>query len=157
MNEQARPAEILLIEDSPSDAELTRVALSEGKIDNDLHHVKDGVEAMAFLRREGQYSSEPRPDLILLDLNLPKKSGLEVLREIRADPQLHPLVVVILTTSRDEKDVLDAYGLNVNAYITKPVDIDQFFRAVACLDQFFFRVVTLPPNSAPGNPRASGE
>jgi CheY-like chemotaxis protein len=144
MNEHARPAEILLVEDSPSDADLTRAALQEGKLDNNLHHVKDGVEALAFLRREGPYAGAPRPDLVLLDLNLPKKSGLEVLRDIRSDPQLRRLVVVILTTSRDEKDVLDAYGLNVNAYITKPVDIEQFFRTIACLDDFFLRVVTLP-------------
>jgi CheY-like chemotaxis protein len=144
MNEHARPAEILLVEDSPSDADLTRAALQEGKIDNNLHHVKDGIEAMAFLRREGTHARASRPDLILLDLNLPKKSGLEVLRDIRSDQHLKSLVVVILTTSRDEKDVLEAYGLNVNAYITKPVDIEQFFRTIACLDKFFFRVVTLP-------------
>ena len=146
MNDRARPAEILLVEDSPSDAELTRVAIQEGKIDNNLHHVKDGAEAMAFLRREGPYASAPRPDLILLDLNLPKKSGLEVLREIRSDPQLKSLVVTILTTSRDENDILDAYGLNVNAYITKPVDLKQFFQTITSLDHFFLRVVTLPPN-----------
>jgi CheY-like chemotaxis protein len=144
MNEHARPAEILLVEDSPSDADLTRAALQEGKIDNNLHHVKDGIEALAFLRREGPHAEAPRPDLILLDLNLPKKSGLEVLRDIRSDRQLKSLVVVILTTSSDEKDVLDAYGLNVNAYIRKPVDIEQFFRTIACLDKFFFRIVTLP-------------
>jgi CheY-like chemotaxis protein len=144
MNEHARPAEILLVEDSPSDADLTRAALQEGKLDNNLHHVKDGAEALAFLRREGRFAAAPRPDLILLDLNLPRKSGLEVLHDIRSDPRLRGLVVVILTTSRDEKDVLDAYGLNVNAYITKPVDVEQFFRTVACLDRFFLRVVTLP-------------
>lgn len=144
MNEQTRSAEILLVEDSPTDAELTRAAIQEGKIDNNLHHVQDGVAAMAFLRREGQYASAPRPDLILLDLNLPKKSGLEVLREIRSDPQLKSLVVTILTTSRDEKHVFDAYGLNVSAYITKPVDLGQFFQAITCLNNFFFRVVTLP-------------
>jgi len=145
MKDRARPAEILLIEDSPSDADLTRAALEEGKLDNNFSHVKDGVEAMAFLRRQGSHAGAPRPDLILLDLNLPKKSGLEVLRDIRSDPHLRGLVVVILTTSRDEKDVLEAYGLNVNAYITKPVDVEQFFRTVASLDDFFFRVVTLPP------------
>jgi CheY-like chemotaxis protein len=144
MNEHARPAEILLVEDSPSDADLTRAALQEGKLDNNLHHVKDGAEALAFLRREGRFAAAPRPDLILLDLNLPRKSGLEVLHDIRSDPQLRRLVVVILTTSRDEKDVLDAYGLNVNAYIAKPVDVEQFFRTIACLDKFFLRVVTLP-------------
>jgi two-component system, chemotaxis family, response regulator Rcp1 len=146
MNHHAQPAVILLVEDSPSDAELTRAALQEGKIDNHLHHVTDGVAALAFLRRQGAYAAAPRPDLILLDLNLPKKNGLEVLRDLRADPQLRHLVVVVLTTSRDENDVLDAYGLNVNAYITKPVDIEQFFRTIACLDKFFLRVVTLPPN-----------
>jgi CheY-like chemotaxis protein len=146
MKLHARPAEILLVEDSPSDAELTRAAFQEGKIDNNLHHVTNGVAALAFLRREGEFAAAPRPDLVLLDLNLPKKGGLEVLRDMRADPQLHHLVVVVLTTSRDEKDVLDAYGLNVNAYITKPVDIEQFFRTIACLDKFFLRVVTLPPN-----------
>lgn len=145
MNDRARAAEILLVEDSPTDAALTRAAIQEGKIDNNLYLVKDGVEALAFLRREGCYASAPRPDLILLDLNLPKKSGLEVLRDIRSDPQLKSLVVTILTTSRDENDVLDAYGLNVNAYITKPVDLGQFFRTITCLDKFFLRVVTLPP------------
>ena len=144
MNHQARPAEILLVEDSPSDADLTRAAFQEGKLDNNLHHVTDGVAALAFLRRQGEYAAAPRPDLVLLDLNLPKKGGLEVLRELRADPRLRHLVVVVLTTSRDENDVLDAYGLNVNAYITKPVDIEQFFRTIACLDKFFLRVVTLP-------------
>jgi CheY-like chemotaxis protein len=144
MNEHARPAEILLVEDSPSDADLTRAALQEGKLDNNLHHVKDSVEALAFLRHQGAHAGAPRPDLILLDLNLPRKSGLEVLRDIRSDPQLKSLVVVILTTSRDEKDVWDAYGLNVNAYIAKPVEIEQFFRTIACLDDCFLRVVTLP-------------
>ncbi len=146
MNERVRVVEILLVEDSPSDAELTRAAIKDGKIDSNLYRVKDGVEALAFLRREGPYASAPRPDLILLDLNLPKMSGLEVLRTIRADPQLKNLVVAILTTSKDEKDVLDAYGLNVNAYITKPVDIEQFFKTITCLDKFYFRVVTLPSN-----------
>jgi two-component system, chemotaxis family, response regulator Rcp1 len=146
MNNHARPAEILLVEDSPSDAGLTRAAFEEGKIDNNLHHVTDGVAALAFLRRQGEHAAAPRPDLVLLDLNLPKKGGMEVLRELRADPQLRHLVVVVLTTSRDENDVLDAYGLNVNAYITKPVDVEQFFRTIACLDKFFLRVVTLPPN-----------
>ena len=146
MKERARPAIILLVEDSPSDAELARAAIEEGKIDNELHQVKDGVEAMAFLRREGPYASAPRPDLILLDLNMPRKNGLEVLREIRSDPELKSLVVTILTTSHDETHVLDAYGLNVNAYIIKPVDLGQFFQTIACLDQFFLRVVTLPPN-----------
>ena len=148
MIERSRPAEILLVEDSPSDAELTRLAIQQGKIDNNLHHVKDGEEALAFLRREGQYRAAPRPDLILLDLNLPKISGLEVLRDIRSDPRLKSLVVTILTTSRDEQDILDAYGLNVNAYITKPVDLGQFFHTITSLDNFFLRIVTLPPTDA---------
>jgi len=146
MTENAKIVDILLVEDSPTDAELTRQALVGGKIDNNLHRVKDGAEALAFLRREGTYGHAPRPDLILLDLNLPKISGLEVLREIRADPNLKSLVVVVLTSSRDEQDVIAAYGLNNNAYITKPVDMNQFFQVVKDLDNFFFHVVTLPPN-----------
>ena len=146
MSENAKNVDILLVEDSPTDAELTRVALLEGKIDNTLHRVKDGAEALAFLRREGTYNQAPRPDLILLDLNLPKISGLEVLREIRSDANLKALVVVVLTTSRDEQDVLAAYGLNSNAYITKPVDMSKFCQVVKELDNFYFHVVTLPPN-----------
>lgn len=148
MTEPANSVNILLVEDSPSDADLTQQALIEGKIDNNLHRVKDGVEALAFLRREGEYAQAPRPDLILLDLNLPKKSGLEVLREIRADPTLHSLVVVILTASHEERDIIEAYGLNTNAYITKPVDFDQFAQVVKQIDTFFFRVMTLPPNGS---------
>jgi len=148
MLDNARSVEILLVEDSPTDADLTRVALTEGKVDNNLHHVKDGVEALAFLRREGTYAQAPCPDLILLDLNLPKKTGLEVLREIRSDPNLHSLVVAILTASREERDIVEAYGLNTNAYITKPVDYNQFFQVVKLIDRFFFRVMTLPPKES---------
>ena len=145
MIENPKIAEILLVEDSPTDAELTREALLDGKIQNNLNRVKDGAEALAFLRREGAYHEAPRPDLILLDLNLPKMSGLEVLREIRGDADLKSLVVVVLTSSRDEQDVLAAYGLNSNAYITKPVDLSQFCQVVKDLDNFYFHVVTLPP------------
>ena len=128
--ELGRPVEILLVEDSPTDADLTREAFKEGKVENNLHHVADGVEAMAFLRRERQYSDAPRPDLILLDLNMPRKDGREVLSEIRADANLKDLVVVVLTTSNQDVDVIEAYGLNTNAYIRKPVDLDQFFDVI---------------------------
>jgi CheY-like chemotaxis protein len=142
--ELGRPVDILLVEDSPTDAELTREALKEGKVDNNLFHVSDGVEAMAFLRREGQYSDARRPDLILLDLNMPRKDGREVLSEIRSDPNLKNLVVVVLTTSSEEADVLKAYGLNSNAYIRKPVDLHEFFDVVKSIDHFCFRVMSLP-------------
>ena len=148
MTENAKLVDILLVEDSPTDAELTQLALIEGKIDNNLHRAKDGAEALAFLRREGIYAHAPRPDLVLLDLNLPRISGLEVLGAIRADPNLKSLVVVVLTSSREEKDVIAAYGLNSNAYISKPVDVVQFFQVVKDLDNFYFRVVTLPPKLA---------
>jgi two-component system, chemotaxis family, response regulator Rcp1 len=144
--ELGRPIEILLVEDSPTDAGLTRHAFAAGKINNHMHVVEDGEQAMEFLRREREFSKAPRPDLVLLDLNLPRKSGREVLEEIRSDARLKSLVVVILTTSRDEQDVISAYGLNANAYITKPVDLDQFFNFVRVIDQFWFSVVTLPPS-----------
>jgi CheY-like chemotaxis protein len=144
--ELGRPIEILLVEDSPSDAKLTREALKEGKVENRIHHVVDGVEAMSFLRRQGGYGDAPRPDLILLDLNMPRKDGREVLADIRADPDLKHLVVVVLTTSSEERDVLGSYGLNSNMYIVKPVDLDQFFDVIGGIDRFCFTVVTLPPN-----------
>ena len=144
-DELGRPIEILLVEDSPTDAGLTRHAFAAGKVSNHLHVVEDGEQAIQFLRREREFAQAPRPDLILLDLNLPRKSGREVLQEIRGDSRLKSLVVVILTTSSDEQDVMCAYGLNANAYITKPVDLDQFFGFVRVIDQFWFSVVTLPP------------
>ncbi len=140
-----RPIEILLVEDSPTDAGLTRHAFSAGQVSNRMHLVEDGEQAIQFLRREREFAQAPRPDLILLDLNLPRKSGREVLAEIRGDAQLKSLVVVILTTSQDERDVLCAYALNANAYVTKPVDLDQFLSFVRVIDQFWFSVVTLPP------------
>lgn len=143
--ELGRPIEILLVEDSPTDAGLTQHAFAAGKLNNHMHVVEDGERAMEFLRREREFSKAPRPDLVLLDLNLPRKSGREVLEEIRGDARLKSLVVVILTTSKDEQDVASAYGLNANAYITKPVDLDQFFNFVRVIDQFWFSVVTLPP------------
>jgi len=142
--------DILLVEDSPADVLITREAFAEFKIVNTLHVVEDGVEALAFLNREGQYASEPRPDLILLDLNLPRKNGREVLAEIKADPNLKNIPVVILTTSHSEKDVLQAYDLHANCYIVKPVGFDNFVEAVKTIRQFWFSVVTLPPEETHG-------
>lgn len=143
-----RPIEILLVEDSPSDALLTKEALRQGKVSNTLHHVEDGVDALAFLRKEGEYADVPRPDVILLDLNLPRMSGQEVLKEIRADESLKCLPVIILTTSDDERDVLAAYGECANCYITKPVDMSQFVATMQALDSFWLTWVTLPPGPA---------
>jgi CheY-like chemotaxis protein len=140
-----RPAELLLVEDSPGDVELTREALDEAKVSNRLHVVADGVEAMQFLRREGRFADAVRPDLVLLDLNLPRKDGREVLAEIKADPELRRIPVVVLTTSEAEKDVLAAYALHANAYIVKPVDLDQFLAVVRSVEGFWLTVVKLPP------------
>src|SRR4028119_42054 len=139
-----RPVEILLVEDSPSDADLTLEALSEGKVLNPLHWVEDGVEALAFLRRQGKYAKAPRPDLILLDLNRPKKDGREVLAQIKADPQLKIIPVVILTTSSAERDILKTYELNANCYVTKPIDLEQFISVVKLIEAFWLAVVKLP-------------
>jgi two-component system, chemotaxis family, response regulator Rcp1 len=139
-----RPVEILLVEDSPGDVRLTKEALREGKVRNNLSVVTDGVEALACLRREGRYAAAPRPDVILLDLNLPKKDGREMLAEVKADERLRRIPVVILTTSRDEQDVLESYDLHANCYITKPVDLDQFIAVVRSIETFWLTVVTLP-------------
>ncbi len=139
------PIEILLVEDNPGDARLTVEALKEAKVRNQLHVVDDGVKAMAFLRRQAAYSTVPRPDLILLDLNLPKKDGREVLEELKHDVDLKRIPVVILTTSEAEQDILNAYELHANCYITKPVDLDQFLKVVRAIDEFWLTVVTLPP------------
>ena len=136
--------EILLVEDNPGDVRLIIEAMIEAKLDNRFHIVEDGVEAMQFLRREGRFGDAPRPDLILLDLNLPKKDGRAVLAEVKADPALKRIPVVVLTTSRAEEDVLRAYDLHANCYITKPVDMEQFMKVVAQIDDFWVRVVTLP-------------
>ena len=135
---------ILLVEDNPGDTRLVIEAMREAKLDNYIHVVEDGVEAMQFLRREGRFGDAPRPDLILLDLNLPKKDGRAVLAEVKADPVLKRIPVVVLTTSRAEEDVLRAYDLHANCYITKPVDMEQFMKVVAQIDDFWVRVVTLP-------------
>lgn len=137
--------EILMVEDNPGDIRLTQEALKEGKMRNNLHVVEDGVEAMAFLRREGKYADKPRPGLILLDLNLPKKDGYEVLKEIKADDYLKSIPVVILTTSNAEEDIVKTYNWYVNCYITKPVDLDQFINVVKSIEDFWLTIVKLPP------------
>lgn len=140
----AHVADILLVEDNPGDADLVRYALEENKICNRLHLVQDGVEAMAFLRKQGKYADVPRPDVVLLDLNLPKKDGREVLAEMKGDPDLRRIPVVILTTSTQDEDILRAYNLNANCYVTKPVDFEQFAKVVQAIDDFWFGIVTLP-------------
>jgi CheY-like chemotaxis protein len=141
-----RPIEILLVEDSPTDAQLTVEALRDDELRNNVHHAEDGEIAMSFLRREGSFAHAPRPDVILLDLNLPKKDGREVLAEIRSDPVLKSLVVIVLTTSRDERDIRSAYVLNANSYISKPLDFNQFTAVIGAVKNFFFRVIALPKN-----------
>ena len=143
-----RPVEILLVEDNPGDVRLAIEALKEAKVRNNLHVVEDGVEAMAFLRKEGQYTAVPRPDVVLLDLNLPKKDGREVLAEIKADDNLKRIPVVILTVSKAEEDILKTYNLHANCYITKPLDLDQFLSVVKSIEDFWLTIVTLPPNGA---------
>ena len=136
--------EVLLVEDSPGDVRLTREALKDAKVHINLHVAPDGAEAMAFLKREGDYANVPRPDLILLDLNLPKKDGREVLGEIKESPTLKSIPVVILTTSASEADILKSYQLHANCYITKPVDLDGFLKVVHSIDNFWLSVVKLP-------------
>jgi len=141
----AHPIEILLVEDNPGDVRLTREALKEAKVMNTLHVVEDGVAALDFVYRRGQNADAPRPHLILLDLNLPKKNGREVLAEIKMDDRLKTIPVVILTTSQAEEDVLRAYNLHANCYITKPVDFLQFTNVVKSIEDFWLTVVSLPP------------
>jgi CheY-like chemotaxis protein len=142
----AEPVSVLLVEDDPGDVMLVREALSE-EAANVLSVVGDGVEAMQFVRGEGQYASAERPDLVLLDLNLPRKSGAEVLAEIKGDPQLHTIPVVVLTTSQADEDVLRSYQMHANAYVTKPVDFERFGEIVKQIDGFFVDVVRLPPRT----------
>lgn len=139
-----RPIDILLIEDSPSDVRLTREALKEAKVLNTLHVVQDGVAALEFLRKQGKYADSPEPHLILLDLNLPKKDGREVLAEIKEDKNLKRIPVVVLTTSRAEEDIVRSYNLYANAYVTKPVDLKQFLEVIRTIEEFWLAVVTLP-------------
>jgi CheY-like chemotaxis protein len=141
----AKPVEILLVEDNPGDVRLTVEALQEAKVLNNLNVAGDGMEAMAFLRREGPHADAPRPELILLDLNLPKKDGREVLSEIKEDPDLRRIPVVVLTTSKAESDIIKTYNLHANCYITKPVELDQFLEIVKSIEGFWLSIVTLPP------------
>lgn len=143
-----RAIEILMVEDNPGDVRLTREAFKEGKVRNELHVAEDGVAALDFLYRRPPHQQAPRPDLILLDLNLPKKDGREVLETIKSDPSLKTIPVVILTTSQAEEDVIRAYHLSANCYVTKPVDFEQFMRIVQTIEEFWLSVVTLPPRSA---------
>ncbi|MFP4226281.1 MAG: response regulator [Desulfobacterales bacterium] len=144
-NDNVRPIEILLVEDNPGDADLAREALETSKLYNSLHVVGDGEEAMAYLQNQGEYTDAPHPDLILLDLNLPRKDGREVLEEIKADEDLRRIPVVVLTTSTDEQDVLMSYNLHANCYISKPIDLEQFTRVVQSIKDFWFSIVVLPP------------
>jgi len=139
------PIEVLLVEDDPGDVLMTREAFEDNKVRNRLTVVSDGAEALAYLRREGEYADAVRPDLILLDLNLPRRDGREVLAEIKSDERLHQIPVVVLTTSQSEEDVLRSYQLHANAYVTKPVDFDRFIEVVRQIDDFFLTVVKLPP------------
>jgi len=141
---RASPVEILLVEDNPGDVRLTKEALKEGKVYSNLHWAKDGVEALQFLRHQGRFADVPRPDIILLDLNLPKKDGREVLSEIKNDDDLKRIPVVILTTSKAEEDVLRSYQLHANCYVTKPVDLEKFIVVVQSIDMFWLTVATLP-------------
>jgi chemotaxis family two-component system response regulator Rcp1 len=140
-----KPIEILLVEDNPGDARLTREALAHSKVNNNLHHARDGEEAVAFLRRQGQWINAPTPDLVLLDLNLPRRDGREVLEDIKKDPALMHIPVVILTSSQAEEDILRTYRLHANCFITKPVDLEQLTKVVQGIEQFWFTLVRLPP------------
>ena len=156
---EPRAVEILLVEDSPSDTEFTLAALEDAKMRNRVSTVEDGVQAMAFLRRQGKYVDAPRPDVILLDLNLPRKDGRQVLAEIKADEDLKSIPVVVLTASPEEQDMLKAYQLHANCYITKPVDAHQFVQVVRAIESFWFVVVTLPTAAkpAPSGPAVGGK
>jgi two-component system, chemotaxis family, response regulator Rcp1 len=141
---QAEVIQILLVEDSPADVRLTQEALRDAKIANELHVAGDGEEAMEFLQQTGRYYSAPRPDLILLDLNLPKKDGREVLEELKADPELRRIPVIVLTTSAAEQDIVASYDMHVNSYVTKPVDLNEFIKVVRSIEDFWLSIVRLP-------------
>jgi len=140
-----RPVEILMVEDNAGDARLTEEALKDSKVINNLHHARDGVEALEFLRREGKHKNAPVPDIILLDLNLPRKDGREVLAELKAMPRLKNIPVVVLTTSDAEQDIVMSYNLHANCYITKPVDLDKFIEIIRGIENFWLSIVKLPP------------
>lgn len=139
-----RAADFLLVEDNPGDVRLTQEALRSHKVQNNLHVVNDGEEAMAFLRKQGKYANAPRPDIILLDLNLPRKDGREVLADIKSDPSLKTIPVVVITSSEAEQDVIKSYNLNANCYVTKPVNLDQFIKVVQSINDFWLTIVKLP-------------
>ena len=140
-----KPIEILLVEDNPGDVDLTRESMKDSKVRNELHVAGDGEEAMTFMRRKGKHTNAPRPDLVLLDLNLPKKDGKEVLAEIKSDEDLKRIPVVILTISKSEEDILTTYNLHANCYITKPIDLNQFIKVVKSIEDFWLAIVKLPP------------
>ena len=148
MTELGKPIEILLVEDNLGDARLALEALKDSKIRNSLSHVKDGVEALAFLRRQGEHAGAPHPDLVLLDLNLPRKDGREVLAEMKEDPELKRIPVVVLTISKDEEDVLKSYDLHANCFVTKPLDLNQFLKVIRSIEDFWLTIVRLPPDGA---------
>lgn len=142
-----KPIRLLLVDDSPADARLTRESLKECKVKVEIHDVRDGVEAMQFLRKEGQFAGAQRPDLVILDLNMPRKDGRETLEDIKSDPDFKRIPVVILTVSESEEDILRSYNLHANAYITKPIDLDQFAKIVREIENFWFTIVKLPDGS----------
>jgi len=146
-NPQPKIIDILLVEDSPTDVLIAREALTEARLLNTIHVAEDGVEALEFLRRQGRFANAPRPDLILLDLNLPRKNGREVLAEIKADEALKSIPVVVLTTSSAEEDIIRSYKLHANCYVVKPVEFDNFVKAVQSIRQFWFTIVALPPEN----------
>lgn len=146
INKKIKSVEILLVEDNSGDIRLTKEAMKDAKIINNLNVVEDGVEALAYLRKKGKFKGVKRPDLILLDINLPKKNGREVLAEIKQDIYLKQIPVVILTISNAEEDIINTYELHANCYITKPVDMEQFTKVVKSIDNFWFSIVKLPPN-----------
>jgi CheY-like chemotaxis protein len=139
-----RPANFLLVEDNPGDVRLTQEALKSHKVQNNLHVVCDGEEALAYLRKQGKYKDAPRPDIILLDLNLPKKDGREVLADIKSDPLLKCIPVVVITSSEAEQDIIKSYNLNANCYVTKPVNLNQFIKVVQSINEFWITIVKLP-------------
>ena len=141
----SRPVDILLVEDNPGDVRLTKEALRDAKVLNEIYVARDGVEAMEFMHRKGAFANVPTPDLILLDLNLPRKDGREVLAEIKEDPKLKHIPVVVLTTSKADEDIIKTYNLHANAYITKPVDLNRFVEIMHAIEEFWFSIVKLPP------------
>ena len=144
-----RPVEILLVEDSPSDAKLTLIAFEKGKVNRNINHVVDGVLAIEYLNGEGAFAGKPTPDVVLLDLNLPKKNGIEVLEAMQSDESLRRIPVIVLTTSEAEEDIRAAYELNARAYVKKPVNMDDFAAAIQAFDEFWLTFVMLPPNKKP--------